>query len=359
MATERKTLCMFVPPHVTNQLAKSAPDEMRQAALATAHQSKVSRARRAAKAVSTDSVAAASAYEGLGASAPATGTSERMVYNCQNQWVQRVTLARGEGDDATDDADVDNIYVYAGAVLDYYKKQLNRDSIDNLGMNAVLNVHYGTNYMNAFWDGDEMTFGDGDGTIFTSFAKSLDVVAHELGHGVTQFTSDLDYYSQSGALNEHFSDVFGAVITQVHNNETPGTADWLIGDEIMGPELYGEALRSMRAPGTAYDHALLGKDPQPAHMDDYYSGPADNRGVHINSGIPNRAFYIVARELDDTVAAARIWYHALQNLWPTAVFTDAAEVIAESARILIKNGKLPAGTTQIVRSAFREVGIVT
>ena len=116
----------------------------------------------------------------------------------------------------------------------------------------------------------------------------LDVVAHELAHGVTQFTAGLIYKNQSGALNEHFSDVFGTAITQWANNESVQDADWLIGDEIMGPALYGESLRSMRHPGTAYDNNIMGKDPQPAHYDDRYQGTRDNGGVHINSGIPNR-----------------------------------------------------------------------
>jgi Zn-dependent metalloprotease len=225
-------------------------------------------------------------------------------------------------------------------------------------MNLGLNVHYGVRYMNAFWDGEEMVFGDGDGQIFVGFARSLDVTAHELGHGVTQFTANLDYFSQSGALNEHFSDAFGTVVTQFQSGETAGTADWLIGDEIMGPSLRGEALRSMRAPGTAYDNPLMGTDPQPAHMDDYYDGFADNQGVHINSGIPNRAFYLVATELDDTLAAGRLWYRALQRLTPTATFAVAAEVLVNTARLMTGEGNLPKGTAQIVRAAFSEVGIL-
>jgi Zn-dependent metalloprotease len=92
-------------------------------------------------------------------------------------------------------------------------------------MDLILNVHFGEDYMNAFWDGDEMTFGDGDGEIFISFTRSLDVVAHELAHGVTQFTADLEYFSQSGALNEHFSDVFGSAITQHVLKQDAGQAD--------------------------------------------------------------------------------------------------------------------------------------
>jgi len=131
---------------------------------------------------------------------------------------------------------------------------------------------------------------------------------------LTQYASGLVYQGESGALNEHFSDVFGTAITQWSAGERPEDADWLIGDEIMAPDLYGEALRSMRNPGTAYDNPILGKDPQPARYADRYTGTADNGGVHINSGIPNRVFYRVATELGDTVVTARMWYHALHFL---------------------------------------------
>ncbi len=263
---------------------------------------------------------------------------------------------QGRGKPATGDKDVDLIYKYAGNVRDYFNKVLQRNSIDNSGMDLVLNVHYGEDYMNAFWDGDEMTFGDGDGEVFISFTKSLDVVAHELSHGVTQYTADLEYFSQSGALNEHFSDVFGSAITQYVLKQDAGQADWLVGNEIMGPTLYGESLRSMQAPGMAYDNNLLGKDPQPAHMNDYYAGNDDNQGVHINSGIPNRAFYLVSMEIG-TDKAALIWYDTLQKLWATAKFNDAVEVIVESARMLTKQKQVPVGSTQRVRAAFREVGL--
>jgi Zn-dependent metalloprotease len=286
-----------------------------------------------------------------------TGNANRIVYNCQNRWEQRVEPpARSEGAPITGDDDVDKVYNYAGTVRDYFKNFLNRNSIDNLGLDLILNVHFGTQYMNAFWDGDEMTFGDGDGQIFTSFARSLDVVAHELSHGVTQYTANLEYYSQSGALNEHFSDVFGSAITQYALGQTAEQADWLIGDEIMGPELYGEALRSMSEPGTAYDNPLMGKDPQPAHMKDYFTGNEDNQGVHINSGIPNKAFYLAAMDLG-TDKATLIWYTALQKLWATANFNDAVQVIVESARLLVKANQVPLGSTQKVRAAFKAVGL--
>ena len=250
------------------------------------------------------------------------------------------------------------MYDHVGTVRDYLRNVLGRNSYDNNGSDLIANVHLGQNYNNAFWDGDEFAAGDGDGVIFISFAGSLDVVAHEIGHGIVQTTANLEYYSQSGALNEHFADVFGTVITQYANGQTEEDSDCLIGNEIMGPELYGESLRSMAAPGSAYDNPLLGKDPQPDHMDGYYSGPQDNRGVHINSGIPNRAFYLVAMERGTDVAA-RIWYQGLQDLWSTANFNDAVEIIANAARLLVKNGEVPEASPQTVRRAFKEVGLPT
>ena len=345
-----KCNCSYIPPHVLDTMARKGDQQTRQSVRASVQQAKISRGKRATRQVSMEALLA-------GVAAPAPGTAGREVYNCQNQWALRVLpLARAEGDAATGDDDVNDIYKYAGATRDYFQNELNRNSIDNQGMNLILNVHVGVDFMNAFWDGDEMAFGDGDGAIFVSFAKSLDVVAHELTHGVTQFTANLDYYGQSGALNEHFSDVFGSVITQDSLGQDAHSADWLVGNEIMGPTLYGEALRSMSSPGTAYDNPLMGKDPQPDHMNDYYAGPADNQGVHINSGIMNKVFYLVATDIG-TPVAGKVWYHALQNLWPTASFNDAVDVLVESARVQVKNGVAPQGTTQTARAAFKEVGL--
>lgn len=334
--------CGFIPPVVVDHLARAGV----KGAKLTAHESKRAREKRASAVPTAESLTAAMA----------PGTARREVYDCKHTWSQRENLVRGEGDTATSDEASDDAYDLAGTVREYFKTVRGRDSMDDAGMDLILNVHYGIDYMNAFWDGDEMTFGDGDGQIFVGFSRSLDVVAHELSHGVTQFTAALDYYSQSGALNEHFSDVFGAAITQHSLGQDADQADWLIGDEIMGPDLYGEALRSMKAPGSAYDNDLMGQDPQPAHMRDYFSGPADNRGVHINSGIPNRAFYLASTEIG-TDKAAMIWYAALLEMWPTTRFDDAVEVIVEAARLLTKDGKVPLGSTQTVRGAFRSVGL--
>ncbi|MBW4654236.1 MAG: M4 family metallopeptidase [Kaiparowitsia implicata GSE-PSE-MK54-09C] len=335
--------CQFIPPNISENLAKKGVEEAR----VSIQESQQIRARRSLTAMAFNPFTEISAPE----------SASRKIYDCQNQWVQRVDpIARDEGDDPTDKEIVDTVYDYTGAVRDYFKTMLGRNSINDNGMDLVINVHFGVDFMNAFWDGKEMTFGDGDGEIFSNFANSLDVVAHELAHGVTQYTANLEYQSQSGALNEHFSDVFGMAIKQHVNENNAGDADWLIGHEIMGPALYGEALRSMKYPGTAYDNEFLGKDPQPAHMKDYYAGPEDNQGVHINSGIPNRAFYLTALEIG-TDQATLIWYHALNKLWPTANFADAVTVIVEQARQLTRDGKAPLGSPQVIRAAFKDVGL--
>ncbi len=364
--TFHKCHCMFVPPHVIEHMARTGNVDARLTAL----QDVQARTTRTAQVVDMAILAgvmmppagprpAPPTARLAGVMMPPAGTAGRAVFDCNHQWgaPPPFVLKRGEGDPVTADAAANDAYDGGGAVRDYYDK-LGRNSIDNRGLNQIHNVHFGVNYMNAFWNGAQMFYGDGDGTIFVNFTKDPDVIGHELTHGVTQYTAALQYYSQSGALNESFSDVFGSVIEQALDGKTAYDADWLIGDGIMGPTLFGEALRSMKAPGTAYDNSLMGHDPQPSHMSNYYAGPADNQGVHINSGIPNKVFYLVATGGNiGTDKAALIWYTTLQKLWSTAVFSDFASVLVESARLLTNSGQVPGGTTQTVRAALRAVGL--
>ncbi len=280
------------------------------------------------------------------------GNADRLIYDSQNQYQQRVALVRKEGETETGDVTVNKAYDTSGFVRDFFKDTFDWDSVDNAGLDIVSNVHYGMEYNNAFWDGDEMTYGDGDGVEFTNFASAIDVVAHELAHGITQFLANLEYFSQSGALNEHFSDVFGTVIKQKFLKQDISEADWLIGDTVVTDAFPGVAIRSMKAPGTANDF-----DQQPDHMDNYYSGMADNQGVHINSGIPNKAFYLSCLEigLDE---CALIWFETLKALWRTADFDDMLEVILKTTVQLTDEGKVCDSATQAIEKSFAAVGLV-
>ncbi|RRJ66039.1 peptidase M4 family protein [Paenibacillus oralis] len=337
--------CHVIPQFILENLSKAGVD----ASLQSLHQSKMIRQERREETGKTN-------VAEIAMQAPHAHEANRLVYDCEHGTQLRKKLVRQEGDSASSDSVVNDVYEMIGKVREYYKNVMLRNSIDAKGMDLIINVHYGQKYMNAFWNGSEMVFGDGDGTIFSNFTNSLDVIAHELAHAVTQYTANLEYYGQSGALNEHFSDVFGSAIQQHVKGQTAHDADWLIGNELMAKELQGEALRSMKAPGTAYDNKLMGKDPQPDHLSKYYIGADDNQGVHINSGIPNKAFYLVSMEIG-TDKAALIWYKALSRLWPNASFKDAVEVIVDTARKLTNEQILSLGTTQIVRAAFKEVGM--
>ena len=245
----------------------------------------------------------------------------RLVYDAGFSENLPGTLVRGEGEDPVGDPAVNEAYDGAGQTYDLYYDVFKRNSIDDKGMHLISSVHYGEGYDNAFWDGEQMVYGDGDEDLpeeerlFNRFTIAIDIIGHELTHGVTQFEAKLAYYGQSGALNESFSDVFGSLVKQRALNQKAGEADWLIGQGLFTSKVNGQGIRSMKAPGTAYDDPILGKDPQPGHMNDYVNTISDNGGVHINSGIPNRAFYICASEIGGYAweKAGRIWYIALRD----------------------------------------------
>lgn len=220
-------------------------------------------------------------------------------------------------------------------------------------------MHYDRDYNNAFWNGEQMVFGDGDGEIFLDFTIPIDVIGHELVHGVTQYTANLTYFGQPGALNESVSDVFGALIKQYTLGQTAAEADWLIGAGLLAPRVTGVALRSMKEPGTAYDDDVLGKDPQPATMDDFVRTGRDNGGVHINSGIPNHAFYLAATALGGHAweRAGQVWYDVLTGgeLKEKAMFTDFATLTVKAARERFGDGE----ELDAVSKAWEQVGVRT
>ncbi|WP_242901676.1 M4 family metallopeptidase [Actinomadura terrae] len=338
--------CHIVPPHMLERIATDAGDPALRA-----------RARRTLAITSLYS----SERRTLAPTAPEPNEDfvpNRTIHDAQHREQLPGRTVRTEGAPATGDKVVDQSYDWLGVTFDFFEAAYRRNSIDGAGLPLISTVHYGTNYDNAFWNGEQMVYGDGDGTLFTEFTGPLDVTGHELTHGVTQYTAGLEYYGQSGALNESVSDVFGSLIKQWHLNQTADQADWLIGAGLLAKGVHGVALRSMKAPGTAYDDPRLGKDPQPAHMDHYVQTNRDNGGVHINSGIPNHAFYLAATSIGGHAweKAGRVWYDTLTGgkLKSDSDFKDfAAATIATATALYGADG----GETRSVREAWDGVGV--
>ena len=281
----------------------------------------------------------------------------RHVYDAGHHQILPGKLVMTEDRPVSSDTEAQEAFDGSGATYDFYAKVFLRHSIDDRGMQLDSTVHYGTRFDNAMWNGRQMIYGDGDGKLFNRFTASLDVIGHELTHGITQQTAALEYRDQPGALNEHISDAFGIMVKQYRLGVTSSRSDWLIGAGLLGPSVRGVAVRSMKAPGTAYDDPVLGKDPQPAHMRRYVNGADDNGGVHINSGIPNRAFYLTATGLGGYAwsVAGRVWYRVLTaKLSPRSGFQAFANATVSSAGELYGIG----GNVQItIAGAWSEVGL--
>ncbi len=352
MSSHRHSIFCILPPHMLQELARNGTAAQKEVALRNLTLGEQVREERE----NLGDVAAMDLAE-------ATAGKERIVYDAQNGSGLPGTQVRGEGDPATGDAGADEAYDGAGATYDLYFDVYGRNSINNAGMRMDSTVHYQTGYDNAFWNGRQMVYGDGDEDLpesqrlFNRFTIAIDIIGHELTHGVTQFEANLVYRNQPGALNESMSDVFGSLVKQRVLNQTARQADWIIGEGLFTSNVNGVGIRSMKAPGTAYNDPALGKDPQPGHMDDYVNTSSDNGGVHINSGIPNRAFYLVAYELDGFAweKAGRIWYEVLTNhLTANSDFQAAAD-----ATYLVAGNLYGANSMeqQAVQNGWAGVGI--
>jgi Zn-dependent metalloprotease len=337
----------LVPPHILNKLLESKNKEVRQSALQTMLLSARIRGERNVQ----------QSITGLGAS----GNSRRTVFDCENTTnLTAARTARSEDGAASTDGSVNQAFDGLGITRDFFKKVLNRNSIDDRGMRLNGYVHYSETFNNAFWDGQRMVFGDGDGVLFSDFTGSLDVIGHELAHGVTEHAAGLIYHNQSGALNESMSDVFGSLVKQWHAGQTAADADWLIGNDIFTPNVDADALRSMKAPGTAFDNPDFGRDPQPDHMRKFVHLPdtddGDFGGVHINSGIPNKAFYLTAIHIGGYAwdAPGHIWYESLKASNPNTQFQDFAQTTYAKAEELYG---AHSDEQKAVVESWREVGI--
>lgn len=328
----------IVPPYILENLARRGSAEQRDRALVNLSLDSSLRVARLHELFRTANLATEGSAE---PSAPGpvtapTAQAKRTIRDCGGREVIEGPVVRSEGQAANVvDPAVDEAYEGLGATWKLYWEIFGRDSIDGRGLALDAYVHYGTGYDNAFWDGSQMVFGDGDGELFRRFTVAVDVIGHELTHGVTQLEAGLVYQGQPGALNESLSDVFGSLVKQFAAHQSAEQADWLIGKELLTDAVQGEALRSMRAPGTAYDDPVLGRDPQPATMKGYVRTTRDNGGVHVNSGIPNHAFYLLAVALGGRSweRAGMIWYDALRSteVRSTATFRTFATATVHGA----------------------------
>ncbi len=336
----RHPITCILPPDLLLALARDATPEQRGAILDTLQLDHGFRLARAELAARQPARLPSAIGAGVG------GAPNRTIYDQEHSTATTPgTLARSEGQPPSADPSVDQAYDNFGYTYQLYWDIFHRDSIDDQGMPILGLVHYGTNYDNAFWDGQgAMYFGDGDGQLLTDTTKGLDVIGHELTHGVTQYEANLTYSGQSGALNESISDVFGSLVKQYHLSQSADEADWLIGADIVGPVL-APALRSMKAPGTANAH-----DTQPADMDHYVDTTSDNGGVHTNSGIPNHAFYVTATTLggNSWEAPGAIWYDSLADprVKPNSTFAAFAAITLRQARNRFGGGSPEADAVQ-------------
>lgn len=343
--------CTIVPPYLLARLSRLDAASLETVATA-AHETLMR----------TQPLRAARQTAVLRPAAPEQAGSEprRTISDAGGREILPGTVVRREGGEPSGDPAVDEAYDGLGATHALFADAYERASIDDRGLGLDATVHYGSQYDNAFWDGERMVFGDGDGEVFRRFTLSLSVIGHELSHGVTQYSSPLEYSGQSGALNESVSDVFGALVEQYSKQQTATDASWLIGEELFTDMVEGAALRSMKAPGTAYNDDILGVDPQPAHMRDFVDTRDDNGGVHINSGIPNRAFYLVADALGGYAwqRAGQIWYDTITagGLEPQASFEDFARATIRAAR-----QRFGAGSAELdaVERAWVSVGVTS
>ncbi|MFF2960272.1 M4 family metallopeptidase [Streptomyces sp. NPDC057963] len=285
-----------------------------------------------------------------------TPVPRREISDARNKESLPGTLVRSEGEAAGKDDLVNSVYDALGTTFDFFLTAYGRNSLDGEGGPLRATVHYGEKFANVFWEDGRLVLGDGDGEIIQLRPRDLlDVVAAGVIRQIPN--PQLMYFGQSGALSESICDVFASLVKQYSLGQSADRADWLLGAGMLAPGLKAKALRSLASPGTAYDAPRLGKDPQPAHMGGYFETQQDNGGVHVNSGIPNRAFHLTATAIDGNAweKAGRIWYDAATGgkLSADATFADFAKLTAIIAEDLYGTGK----ELDAVNNAWKSVGV--
>jgi Zn-dependent metalloprotease len=342
-------VCPVIPPHILRHVAQQADGSARESAQETLEVMRM---------VTADRVRTLRPATPPPQPPPA---KRRFVYDAGGKRTLPGRLVMSERRKRGSDVEVNEAFDGSGLTWDFYEEVYGRNSINGRGGPIDSTVHYGRRFDNAFWNGTRMIYGDGDGQIFSRFTIALDVIGHELTHGITQHTAGLGYDGQTGALNEHISDAFGIMVKQRALGLTAEQSDWLIGKGIFTAAVKGKAIRSMSAPGTAYDDPILGRDPQPAHMRDYVKTADDNGGVHINSGILNHGFYLAAVGLGGETwpVLGLVWFVTLTSVKPRLLRPDAGFPDFVDATVAVAGRLYGSGSTpqKVIAEAWAAVGL--
>ncbi|WP_159053211.1 M4 family metallopeptidase [Streptomyces regalis] len=253
---------------------------------------------------------------------------------------------------------VDETYEALMTTRRFFQEVYGRARFPYHGRPLAAVVHYGDKFPNSWWDGASLFLGDGDGGVFQRFSQCLEVVGAEATRGIEEMLHFIPYQGQTGALSASISEVFGSLIKQWSLGQSTDEADWIMGAGLLAPGRQGAGLRSLKAPGTAYDDNVLGKDPQTAHMDDYVVTDRDNGGIHTNSGIPSHAFYLLAARLGGQAweRAGQIWWDALTSdgMRDGLQFVDWARLTLTAARTRYGDD---SQEEHAVREAWSGVGV--
>jgi Zn-dependent metalloprotease len=271
------------------------------------------------------------------------GTPSIETYDHRTRQVVRTGDGPPTGDPIADAAH-DNSRI----VLDFMRVVLGRNSVDGAGM-AVQNIVHHPEADNAAWRRGAVRFGDGVPGSMAPFATALDLVAHEMFHGVTEYTAGLGFTGQAGSIDESFSDVFAEAAEQWHEDragfgtpEGAGRGDWAFGEDLMlDPKM--PMIRDLRNPANPATEQAAQGIPQVEHMGEL--AKASPGSVYINSGIPNKAAYEAAMKIG-TEKVTLVWYEALERLGRHSRFEDAAQATVEAARALYPDEPGVAGAVQ-------------
>jgi Zn-dependent metalloprotease len=330
-------ICYFLPSHILNKKIEEGTKDEKEAAIKNLKISQMIRGQRSVNALSFRMAAAAHQEK------------RRVIYNMdhiESTFRLPGNPVRYENSNDIGDLDADISYKNLGITYDFYREVFNRNSINDGGMTMVSSVHFAVDYDNAFWNGEQMVYGDGGGGFMKKNSlTNLVVSGHELTHGVTQFEANLRYEDQPGGLNESMSDCFGIMCEQWALKQTVEQSKWLIGEGIM---VEGQALRSMKDPGTAFPG-----DSQISKMSEY----RDGMDPHISSGISNKAFYLACSKVGghSWEKVGKVWYVVLRDrLRDSSGFQDAADNTFEVAGSLFAN---EPNVQKAVADAWNEVGV--